>query len=160
MVSTLRYSDAMRTLAIVGTALLAACGQSPAGPIPHIVAPAEPEPAIESALPAIVSTTSAPSPPTSLARASRGGRSRPGAPLAGTDPWTRLAGCESTNTNDPNAPFWGYFQFDLGTWRANGGGPGHPDEYSYAEQLAVAKTLQARRGWSPWPVCSRKLGLR
>lgn len=77
--------------------------------------------------------------------------------------WDRLAQCESTgrwNANTGNGYFGGV-QFDLATWRGSGGlvfAP-RPDLASRAEQIAVAEQLRARRGFAPWPVCSRRLGL-
>ena len=66
--------------------------------------------------------------------------------------------CESGNTNDPGAPYYGYWQFSAETWRSMGQ-TGLPHEFSRAHQLVVAKRLHALRGWAPWPTCSRKLGL-
>jgi len=67
--------------------------------------------------------------------------------------------CESGNTNDHGAPYYGYWQFSAGTWLAVGE-IGLPDQFSRERQLAAAKRLQARSGWGQWPACSRKLGLR
>lgn len=91
-------------------------------------------------------------------RASRGGHHVRPRNLNG-DPWTALGNCESHNTNDHWAPYYGYFQFSEGTWHGIGES-GFPDEYPYEIQLAAAKRLQTRSGWGQWPVCSRKLGLR
>lgn len=73
--------------------------------------------------------------------------------------WYRLAICESSNTNLRDGRFLGFFQFTQSTWTSNGG-TGSPLQHGYMEQLRVAKVLQSRRGWQPWPACSRKLGLR
>ena len=43
----------------------------------------------------------------------------------------------------------GLFQFELGTWQANGG-TGEPQDASTAEQWAIAEATQASEGWSPW----------
>jgi hypothetical protein len=81
------------------------------------------------------------------------------APVAGGDEvWDRLAMCESGNTNDHDAPYYGYWQFSEETWHAVGE-TGLPDEFSRTRQLAAAKRLQAARGWAPWPECARRLGL-
>lgn len=81
------------------------------------------------------------------------------APTTGGDAaWDRLAQCESGNTNDPNAPYYGYWQFSAETWQGMGES-GLPDQYGRSYQLAVAKRLQAARGWAPWPECARRLGL-
>lgn len=78
------------------------------------------------------------------------------------DAFDALSACEAgmnPRRVDPSGRFLGAFQFDLSTWRSNGGS-GSPLEHSYAEQKAIAQALQARRGWQPWPSCSRRLGLR
>lgn len=75
--------------------------------------------------------------------------------------WDRLAQCESGGkwtTNTGNG-YYGGLQFLVGTWRANGG-TGMPHLASRAEQIRVAQIVQARYGWSQWPACSRRLGLR
>jgi hypothetical protein len=80
------------------------------------------------------------------------------------DVWWELAGCETGYTynmsiHNPTGKYHGAFQFDIPTWQSVGG-PGDPHEHDYATQLHYAKILQSQRGWSPWPYCSRKLGLR
>lgn len=75
--------------------------------------------------------------------------------------WEQLANCESGqhwNDNTGNG-FYGGLQFTLGTW-AGVGGVGKPSDASKEEQIYRAKILESRRGFNPWPVCSRKLGLR
>lgn len=75
--------------------------------------------------------------------------------------WDRLAACESGgnwNINTGNG-YYGGLQFNQGTWTANGG-KGSPHNASKAEQIRVAENLRAARGYSPWPACSAKLGLR
>jgi hypothetical protein len=72
--------------------------------------------------------------------------------------WCTLAKCETgdRNANTGNG-YYGYFQFDRGTWKANGGPTDYAHQADAATQLAIAKKLQASRGWSPWPSCSKKL---
>jgi len=86
----------------------------------------------------------------------------PSAPAYGV--WDRLAMCESTQNWSANTGngYTGGLQFDQPTWRAYGG-----LEYAGAaylatrtQQIAVAERLHAARGFQPWPVCSRRLGLR
>lgn len=75
--------------------------------------------------------------------------------------WDRLAGCESRGnwaTNTGNG-FYGGLQFDMQTWRAYGG-VGLPSQASRAIQIAVAEQVRGARGYQPWPVCSRVVGLR
>jgi len=79
--------------------------------------------------------------------------------LGGDAVWNRLAQCESSNSNDLSAPYYGYWQLSAATWHFLGE-PGLPNEQSRERQLAAAKRLQAARGWVPWPECSRRLGLR
>ncbi len=76
------------------------------------------------------------------------------------DVWYRLRVCETGNnyTRNSGNGYYGAYQFDLGTWQSNGG-TGLPSDADPATQDAIAKVVQARRGWSPWPVCSVKLGL-
>lgn len=78
-----------------------------------------------------------------------------------SDPWYRLRVCESGNNYAINTGngYYGAYQFNAGTWRAYGG-KGLPHQNTPAEQDYRAKLLYRDRGWSPWPGCSRKLGLR
>jgi hypothetical protein len=72
--------------------------------------------------------------------------------------WGALGNCESGNKNDNTGNgFYGYFQFDAGTWRSASGLPGVASDYSYAVQLAAAQKLYANRGRAPWPLCGRYL---
>lgn len=83
----------------------------------------------------------------------------PAAAAAG-DPFAALRQCESGSnyaTNTGNG-FYGAYQFDAQTWRGLGL-PGLPSAASPATQDAAARTLQAQRGWQPWPACSARLGL-
>jgi len=75
--------------------------------------------------------------------------------------WDRLAQCESGgdwSTNTGNG-FSGGLQFTPSTWKAFGG-EGSPKNASRAEQIAVAERVLDEQGWSAWPACSKKLGLR
>ena len=77
--------------------------------------------------------------------------------------WDRLASCESGGNwaiNTGNG-FYGGVQFDYGTWLGNGGGSfaQRADLATRDQQIQIASKVQAARGWSPWPACSRKLGL-
>ena len=79
--------------------------------------------------------------------------------------WDRLAQCESTGNwaiNSGNG-YYGGLQFDRRTWAAYGGTQYAPlpHQASREEQIAVAERVRADRGgFSAWPACSRKLGLR
>lgn len=78
--------------------------------------------------------------------------------------WDRLAKCESSGNwriNTGNG-YYGGVQFDIQTWRANGGAKyaARPDLATREEQIAIAqKVHDARGGYSAWPACSHKLGL-
>lgn len=77
---------------------------------------------------------------------------------SGTAPSSALqaiAQCESGGNPaavDPSGTYRGKYQFDRGTWAANGGN-GDPATAPEAEQDAVAARLYAARGAAPWPVC-------
>jgi uncharacterized protein YabE (DUF348 family) len=80
-------------------------------------------------------------------------------PTTGGLNWCGLAKCESglnPNAYNPAGPYYGLYQFDVGTWQSNGG-TGTPSGKSIAEQTRVAYNLYQARGASPWPVCGRNL---
>jgi hypothetical protein len=86
----------------------------------------------------------------------------PSVPVDG-NVWDLLAQCESGGNwaiNTGNG-YYGGLQFNYSTWLSNGGG----DFAEYAhlatreQQILIAENLHARRGFQPWPACSRKLGL-
>jgi uncharacterized protein YabE (DUF348 family) len=88
---------------------------------------------------------------------------KPGAtgpiPSTGGLNWAALAQCESGGNPkavNPVGPYYGLYQFDVGTWQANGGS-GIPTDASPAEQTRVAMNLYNARGRSPWPVCGKYL---
>lgn len=89
------------------------------------------------------------------------GTATPAAAAPSDDPWHRLRVCESGNNYSINTGngYYGAYQFNAGTWRAYGGRR-LPHQNTPAEQDYRAKLLYRDRGWSPWPACSRKLGLR
>ena len=71
-----------------------------------------------------------------------------------------LRKCESGGNyaNKNNPTYRGAYQFSYGTW-ANNGGYYDPADAPPALQDAAALALYERRGWQPWPACSKKLGL-
>lgn len=71
-----------------------------------------------------------------------------------------LRQCESGGNyaNKNNPLYRGAYQFGFETW-ANNGGYHDPADAPPALQDAAALALYQRRGWSPWPACSAKLGL-
>lgn len=75
--------------------------------------------------------------------------------------WAALRACESGGNYAANTGngYYGAYQYNSGTWN-NYGGYARADLAPPAVQDAKAQDTQSRRGWSPWPACSRKLGLR
>ncbi len=74
--------------------------------------------------------------------------------------WESLAQCESNGhwSDNTGNGYFGGLQFTQGAWESVGG-VGSPADASKDEQIMRGKLLEARRGWSPWSACSRKLGL-
>lgn len=73
----------------------------------------------------------------------------------GAPDWDAVAQCESTNTNaNTGNGYYGYYQFDLGTWRETGRS-GNPADYSKAEQTQAAQELydSPTGGGGRWPTC-------
>jgi uncharacterized protein YabE (DUF348 family) len=112
--------------------------------------------------------TKAPKPPKSPQPSQSQTASRSSGPSRSTAPsvpsggvWDRLAQCESGGNWSINTGngFYGGLQFTPSTWRGYGG-TGMPHEASRAEQIAVAKRVQAGQGWGAWPACTAKLGIR
>lgn len=79
----------------------------------------------------------------------------------GAGVWDTLAQCESGGRwhVDTGNGYYGGLQFSASSWAAVGG-TGLPHQHPRATQIAMAERLLARQGWSAWPRCSRKLGLR
>ena len=93
------------------------------------------------------------------AQVSVGTKAKPA--IADGSVWDALANCEAGGNwaiNTGNG-YYGGLQFNLGTWRANGG-TGMPHQASREEQIAVGQRVQTSQGWGAWPSCARKLGLR
>jgi resuscitation-promoting factor RpfB len=68
--------------------------------------------------------------------------------------WNKIARCESGgrwSINTGNG-YYGGLQFNLATWRANGGRDfaAKPHKATKAEQITVANRLYAKRGTRPW----------
>ena len=75
--------------------------------------------------------------------------------------WACIREKESSNNYQSHGSrYYGAYQFDRGTWIANGGDPNTYGSATPAEQDRVAQTTQSRRGWSPWPATSRMCHLR
>lgn len=80
--------------------------------------------------------------------------------IGGSDAFAQLRFCEAGGdyTKNTGNGYYGAYQYNIGTW-ANFGGFSRPDLAPPEVQDAKARETQARRGWSPWPSCARKLGL-
>lgn len=84
----------------------------------------------------------------------------PVAAPAGDDAFAQLRYCEAGGdyTRNSGNGYYGAYQYSLSTW--NGfGGFARPDLAPASVQDARAHADVARRGWSAWPACARKLGL-
>jgi hypothetical protein len=76
--------------------------------------------------------------------------------------WKALAFCESSlnpEALNPTGKYRGLFQFDMRSWKYVGGS-GDPSRATVREQYKRAKMLKEKQGWSAWPACSKKLGLK
>ncbi len=73
----------------------------------------------------------------------------------------RLRGCEAGGAYARNSGngYYGAYQYNLSTW-ANFGGYAIPSDAPPAVQDEKAWQTYQRRGWQPWPSCSKKLGLQ
>lgn len=119
--------------------------------------------------PTTTTSTTAPPPPTTSSTSPMRGRkagervSRSSRPrVSGDGVWSALARCESSgNPGSVSADgrYSGAFQFSDATWHSLGM-EGRAADHLYEVQLEAAKRLLARSGWSQWPRCSRRLGLR
>ncbi len=71
----------------------------------------------------------------------------------------RLRGCEGSYTSNTGNGYYGAYQYDIQTW---GGYMGYANASlapPAVQDQKVWETYQ-RRGWSPWPSCSRSQGLQ
>lgn len=77
-----------------------------------------------------------------------------------SEEFSELRMCESSDNYqvDTGNGYYGAYQFDEETWLGLGYS-GYPDDAPPAVQDQAAETLQAQRGWEPWPTCSWVLGL-
>jgi resuscitation-promoting factor RpfB len=168
----------MRRAAAAAALTLAACGHAP-----HHVRTAPPAPlAADDGLRHALAAASrsrppAPAPPAPAVRRAPTRRVPPtrgvGGRVPSGDVWGRLAACESGGNwhiNTGNG-YYGGLQENLDFWRSYG--PRHtdpktgrsvldaprPDLASPEQQIAAAERARRVRGFSPWPSCSRKLGL-
>jgi len=77
--------------------------------------------------------------------------------------WDRIAACESSGNwaIDTGNGYQGGLQFLESTWKEFGGTKysASADKATKAQQIEIARHVQAAQGWGAWPVCSRKAGV-
>jgi hypothetical protein len=85
----------------------------------------------------------------------------PASATSARDDFAALRRCESGGDYSANTGngYYGAYQFARGTW-ASLGYRGRPDQAPPAVQDQAAARLQSLTGWSSWPACSARLGLR
>ncbi|MBC7512446.1 G5 domain-containing protein [Candidatus Saccharibacteria bacterium] len=71
----------------------------------------------------------------------------------------RLQSCEGSYTSNTGNRYYGAYQFDIQTWGGYGGFP-HAAAAPPAVQDEKAWLTYQRRGWQPWPSCTKKMGLQ
>lgn len=71
----------------------------------------------------------------------------------------RLRSCEGSYTSDTKNGYYGAYQYDLKTWGNYQGYANASLAPPAVQDQKVWETYQ-RRGWSPWPSCSRSQGLQ
>jgi uncharacterized protein YabE (DUF348 family) len=88
------------------------------------------------------------------------GIKRPGFNGSVDEAFAKLRACEAGGNYDRNSGngYYGAYQFNIGTW-AGYGGYTIPSEAPPGVQDQKAYETYQRRGWSPWPACSQRLGL-
>jgi uncharacterized protein YabE (DUF348 family) len=86
---------------------------------------------------------------------------RPGFSGSFGEALAKLRACEAGGRYDRNSGngYYGAYQFNIGTW-ANYGGYHVPSDAPGAVQDQKAWETYQRRGWQPWPGCTKKLGLQ
>lgn len=103
----------------------------------------------------------APKPPTTTTTAPRAQPAPPG--TGPTDEQlAQLRQCESGGNYQANTGngYYGAYQFLPSTWRSMGTGYDMPHEAPPAVQDDAARRLIIRSGWSQFPGCARKMGMR
>jgi hypothetical protein len=118
-------------------------------------APAPPPASVAPAVPAPPPPPAPPAPP-AVAKA----RPAPSGTSDTADKVAKLRRCESGgNYAARSRRYSGAYQFSAATWRSLGYS-GMPHEAPPHVQDEAARRLLARSGWSQWPACARKMGLR
>ena len=71
----------------------------------------------------------------------------------------RLRSCEGSYTSNTGNGYYGAYQFDIQTWGGYGGYPNAAAAPPAVQDEKAWLTYQ-RRGWQPWPSCTKKMGLQ
>lgn len=71
----------------------------------------------------------------------------------------RLRSCEGSYTSSTGNGYYGAYQFDIRTWNNYGGYPNAAAAPPIVQDQKARETYE-RRGWQPWPGCTRKLNLQ
>lgn len=71
----------------------------------------------------------------------------------------RLRSCEGSYSSNTGNGYYGAYQFDIGTWNGYGGYPNAAAAPPIVQDQKARETYE-RRGWQPWPGCTRKLNLQ
>lgn len=71
----------------------------------------------------------------------------------------RLRSCEGSYTSNTGNGYYGAYQFDIQTWGGYGGFPNAAAAPPAVQDEKAWLTYQ-RRGWQPWPSCTKKMGLQ
>lgn len=71
----------------------------------------------------------------------------------------RLRSCEGSYTSNTGNGYYGAYQFDRQTWGGYGGFAVASDAPPSVQDQKAWETYK-RRGWQPWPSCSRSQGLQ
>lgn len=72
---------------------------------------------------------------------------------------SKLRSCEGSYKSNTGNGYYGAYQFDVQTWGGHGGYKYASDAPASVQDEKAWITYQ-KRGWQPWPSCSRRLGLQ
>lgn len=75
----------------------------------------------------------------------------------------RLRSCEGSYTSATGNGYYGAYQFNVGSWKANAPAAYKntlPSSAPPEVQDLTARNYYQKSGWRPWPGCTKKLGLQ
>jgi len=90
---------------------------------------------------------------------SRGTKPKPGFDGGFEAALASLRSCEGAYSSNTGNGYYGAYQFDKATWNGYGGHELASDAPPLVQDQKAKETYM-RRGWSPWPGCTVKLGLQ